>query len=769
MDLFDLAAKITLDSTEYESGLKDANKKGESFGSKIAKGFGTAVKVGVAAVAAGASAVSAFATSSVKTGISFDASMSQIAATLGLTVDEIQNNINGAGDTFDLLRAKALEMGAETNFSAEQAADGLNILAMSGFNATQSMSMIEDVLHLAAAGSMDLSSAAGYVSGAMKGFADDTKDAGYYADLMTKGATLANTSVQQLGDAMSSGAAGAAAYNQSADSMTLSLLRLAEQGDVGAAAGTALAAAMKNLYTPTDQAKKALAELGVAAYDESGAARDFNTVVDELSASLAGMTDEQASAYKQTIFGIQGLDAYNKMAVTSSEKVEIWADALSHASDGAGEAAKQYDTMTDNLQGDIDILHSAFDGFKLAISDGLTPTIRDFVQFGSDSFSRLSASFREGGLEGAMGELGNIISDGIGKITGMLPDLINAGASLVGSLAQGILDNLPEISNAALEIITNLLNNITSGDNIESFIESAFTIISNLATSLGDALPELIPAAVEMVLQIVSGLLDNIDLLIDAAISLTMGLVDGLTSAIPLILTKAPEIIEKLTSALIENLPKLLAMAPMIIFKIIDGLLSALPDLIMMAPEIVVSIISGIVSAFTDLFTSGKDMVDKVKEGFFSAVENAKKWGKDMIQNFIDGITEKARALVEKVKSIAGDVKSFLGFSEPEKGPLSDFHTYAPDMMDLFMKGIDDKRRKLRDTVASAFDFGGMIVNGAPSANTTSRPALAGAAAGNFGTVALYLDKDTLVASTAKENDRAIGRITELKMRYEQT
>ncbi|MBR5112800.1 MAG: phage tail tape measure protein, partial [Clostridia bacterium] len=85
------------------------------------------------------------------------------------------------------------------------------ILAMSGYDANQSISMIEDVLHLAAAGSMEMGDAAGFISGALKGFNDETKDSRYYADLMAKGATLANTSVSQLGEAMASGAAGAAA------------------------------------------------------------------------------------------------------------------------------------------------------------------------------------------------------------------------------------------------------------------------------------------------------------------------------------------------------------------------------------------------------------------------------------------------------------------------------------------------------------------------------------------------------------------------------
>ena len=282
----DSAEELSKDLDNAGKTTKDLGENVEQSESKLAKFGEAAKKVGQFALQAfkemAGQAVD-FCKSAVSVGQEFDSSMSQVAsqvaATLGMTTDAIKNNVNGAGDTFDMLREKAKEMGSSTNFSASQAADGLNTLAMSGYSAKESVEMIEDVLHLSAAGSIDMANAAGYISGAMKGFNDRTKTSAYYADLMAKGATLANTSVAQLGEAMSSGAAGAAAYSQTADSMTVALLRLAEQGDVGSAAGTALAAAMKDLYTPSDKAKKALAELGISAYDTNGKARDFNTVV----------------------------------------------------------------------------------------------------------------------------------------------------------------------------------------------------------------------------------------------------------------------------------------------------------------------------------------------------------------------------------------------------------------------------------------------------------------------------------------------------------
>lgn len=391
------AKKVTASLDEIKRADGKLDWKGVKDGAAAAKssGDGFTVLKGIVANLASqgimmlTQAMKDLAAQTVQTGMSFESSMSQLAATLGMTTDDISNNVDGAGDRFSALRKKAQEMGSATVFSASEAADGLNILAMSGYTAEESIAMVEDVLHLAAAGSMDMASAASYISGAMKGFNDETKDSGYYADLMAKGATLANTSVSQLGDAMSSGAATAAAYGQSADSMTISLLRLAEQGVNGSAAGTALAAAMKNLYTPTDQAKAALEELGVAAYDESGKAREFNAVVNDLQGALSGMSEEEANAYKQTIFGIQGLDAYNKMTVTGIEKQEEWAEALAGASDGVGEAAKQYDTMTDNLEGDLAGLNSAFEGVQVAIYDGISPALRELAQLGTQALSDL--------------------------------------------------------------------------------------------------------------------------------------------------------------------------------------------------------------------------------------------------------------------------------------------------------------------------------------------------------------------------------------------
>lgn len=666
MSLFSLMATLGLDSSGYEQGLDDAERRGQTFGQKIKTGLATAAKIGATALTAVTGAATAFGISAIKTGQDFDVGMSQVAATLGITMTDIKDNVNGAGDTFDALREKAMQMGAETNFTATQAAEGLNILAMSGFDAESSMNMLGDVLHLAAAGSMDMASAAGYISGTLKGFNDATKDSGYYADLMAKGATLANTSVSQLGDAMSAGAAGAAAYSQNAESMTMSLLRLAEQGDVGAAAGTALAAAMKDIFTPTDQAKKALQELGVAAYDTNGNARDFNDVINDLDSALAGYSEEQKNSYKQTIFGIQGLNAYNKMTVTGVSKQKQWADALAAASDGAGEAAKQYETMTDNLQGDLDILGSAFDGLKLAVSDTLTGSAREFVKFGSKALTAITDGFKNGGIDGAMTAVGDMLTEGISMITEKIPDMMKAGISLMKALVKGIVDSAPLLIQTTLDMV--LILGDALRENISPLADAAVEILTSLGDWLGEYSGVLIDAAVGIVIELAKALTDpgNITSLVDSAVLLMVYLADAIVGAIPQLLNAVPLIFSNLLTAFSENLPTLIQTGLDIVNTLTAGITENLPTLLTMGMDFVNQIVQGVSDNLPLIVDSATTLVNTL---IAFLVENLPQFldsGIKMIESLAQGVMDNLPTIIDAVLNILNTVIGFITDHLPE-------------------------------------------------------------------------------------------------------
>ena len=398
------------------------------------------------------------ATAAVKTAADFEKSMSQVAATMGKTKDDVKG-----------LSELAQHMGATTAFSASEAAEGINILAMAGLNATQIGDSLGTVLDLAAAGAMDMGSSASYVVGAVKGFRDEMKNASKYADLMAKGATLANTDVAQLGEAISYGAATADGYSQSVDSMTLSLLRMAEQNVTGQTAATSLNRAMADLYSPTAEAKKALDSLGISAYNADGSARDFNVVVDELSGALKGMNEQSANALKSTIFTTNGMNAFNKMTASTSERVKELQDGLRGA---GGSAAQQAKTQLDNLNGQITLLKSAIEGILITVGDKLLPYIKKAVswfQTAADYINGLNDVQVENiikwaGIAAAIGPVimvfGKMVST-IGKVKEKCADAIKVFAKfkglagLIASPAGVVIGALAAIALAAFLIIRN--------------------------------------------------------------------------------------------------------------------------------------------------------------------------------------------------------------------------------------------------------------------------------------------------------------------------
>ena len=291
-------------------------------------------------------------------------------------------------------------------------------------------------------------------------------------------------------------------------------------------------------------------------------------------------------------------------------------------------------------------------------------------------------------------------------ITENLPILAEAAISIIQSLVDGISQNQGMLMTTAFETIVFLANSLISM--LPQIVALGLDLIVSLANGIADSLPELIPTIVDVVLQIVDTITDPSTLsnLLDAAIAVIVALADGLIDSLPELLEKAPEIVQNLVDAIIENAPKLLDSSYEMIVKIVEGIIENLPQILEAGTEIVFSILEGITELLGDLIMKGKDIVDSVKKGFSSKVKEAKTWGKDMIQNFIDGITAKWQALRNKVSSVAQTVKNYLGFSEPKLGPLSNFHTYAPDMMDLFAKGIRDNENVITDQIEKSFDFG---------------------------------------------------------------
>lgn len=661
MNVMELFVTLAIKDTAYKQGLKDAEGNASSSTSKIGGAFKAVGKVAKTAMVAGSAAAVAFTKTSIDAGMNFDTAMSQVAATMGTTVDKIGN-----------VKAKAEEMGRTTKYTATEAAEGMNILAQAGLSADEQISGIGTVLNLASAGAMSLEESASYTAGAVKGFGDSMSNASYYADLMAKGATLANTDVRGLGEAFSGSAATAKNYGQAADSVTLSLLRLAEQNVTGSEASTALNRAMADLYTPTDDASKALDQLGVSAYKSNGEAKDFNDLVDELNGSLQGMTAEQKNNALATIFTTQGLQAFNKMTASSDATVQKFWKGIQ---DSSGSAAQQAATQLDNLQGDITLLSSATEGLQLAFYNTFSGTIRGAIKGITSEVSGLAEAMESGGISGALSKLAQ---DAI-NFSGQLPGLTKIGGDLINGLISSVTQNSGSITTAVSQLLNNLASTISTGLNV--FTSVGVNLLTTIANGMTQGIPTFLGQALPMLTQFTESLRSNAGKLINAGLTLIQNIAQGLINSIPVLIAYVPTIITNLAGIINDNAPKILATGVTIITNLALGLVRAIPLLIANLPKIITAIVS-VFTAF-NWFSLGKNIVTGIIKGVKNLPSLLKGAAKNAVNGFkgafkgngilsaVKGAFTKIPSAVKSiftkavslVKSFPGRFKSALKFS----------------------------------------------------------------------------------------------------------
>lgn len=289
-------------------------------------------------------------------------------------------------------------------------------------------------------------------------------------------------------------------------------------------------------------------------------------------------------------------------------------------------------------------------------------------------------------------------------VSDLLPQLIEAGTQIFQALVKGISDNIGTITQAAISAITTIATALIQ--NTGPLVQSLATIITTIAQALPTILPDLISAIVEQIPTVIQAVIDCMPAIIDGTIQIVTAIAEALVDNIDLIIDGAVQIIDALAMSLgdSDTAAKLAQSALEIIGTLTMELLKNLPDIladgILIAVELIKGIAQGMVDYFSPVSDALSDMLIDLTDWFSRKWNDFKEWGSDMIQAFIDGIKEKWQSLKDTVCDVASSVKDFLGFSEPDKGPLSNFHTFAPDMMDLFAKGIADNE----DTITMQFN-----------------------------------------------------------------
>lgn len=449
MNLLDLMVRIGVDD--------QASGKLSTFAAKTGQVIGTAAK-------AGAAAMTAFTAASVKTGMDFDKAMSQVAATMGKSMSEMQDEV-GAVDlswgTFSgNLREYAQEMGAHTAFSATQAAEALNYMALAGYDTQTSMEMLPNVLNLAAAGNMDLARASDMVTDTQTAFGISLERTSQMVDEMAKASSTGNTSVQQLGEAflVVGGLAkelnggyvtlkdGTQVATDGVQDLEIALTAMANAGIKGSEAGTHMRNMLLKIATPTADGTKRLEEMGVAVFDTEGRMRSLKDIFGDLNTAMSTMTQEEKIQAISELFNARDMASAEAMLAAISQDWDTIGESILNA-DGAAE--KMAATQLDNLAGDVTLFKSAFEALQIAISDKVSPALRSFVQAASEGVSRLTEAINQFDLGGFIQQLREsetvakvfavIVSGGIGIAIAQLAGPIGAAIGFFRGFAAEIL------------------------------------------------------------------------------------------------------------------------------------------------------------------------------------------------------------------------------------------------------------------------------------------------------------------------------------------
>lgn len=509
MDVMTLAAKLTLNTSEFNADLSSSEKKMKGLTSG-GVAWGNIVSN---AVTAAGRALKSFAEDTVKTGMSFDSMMSQVKA------------IGQMGDQdFQKVRKRAMELGETTKFTAAQVGEAFYYMALAGWDTNEMLDGIGGVLNLAAASGEDLGRTSDIVTDAITAMGLTAEDAGHFVDVLAQASANSNTTVGQMGEAFKYLATTGGVMKYSIEDVATTLGLLANNGIKATQAGTSMRQILNTLINPSKDAAEAMEALGLSLFDEKTNARKplvqflqeardifkdaglqleegfdpaelqarldkLNEWYDEEYAKIEKMPSGQKRAlknleenYKQRFMDeitpnqsflaklgdIGGLRGISSLFAIMNSTDEDFEQLTSVIQDSEGAAEEMSKTMLDNLTGDITILNSAMEGLKIIVSDSFKKDLRSFVQTLTEQIGNLNEAFQENGALGMFVNLADWVVNGIADSLKnpneeQVKSFGQAIGEFIGSTAAMLVTSLPDLLAGMVTIGESLAGGLVEG------------------------------------------------------------------------------------------------------------------------------------------------------------------------------------------------------------------------------------------------------------------------------------------------------------------
>ena len=683
---------LDLDASKFKSALKDAQSslsdftnKSNSTGTRFEALGSTLKTVGSNMSKYVTLPLAGIGTASVATAATFEKSMSQVAATMGMTAEEINNG----SESYKKLEQAALDMGATTQFSASEASEALNYLALAGYDVEKSVSTLPTVLNLAAAGGLELGYASDVMTDAMSALGLETSQAEGFVDQLAKTSQKSNTSVGQLGEAILTVGGTAKVLAGGTNEMNTALGILADNGIKGAEGGTALRNVILSLSAPTDKAAKTMKELGLEVFDAQGNMRPLNEIFKDLDGTLSTMTQGEQTQVLSELFNKVDLKSVNALLANSGERFN---ELSGYIADSDGAAAAMADTMNNNLSGQLTLLKSGLEGAAISIGNALLPIIKVLVEWINNLvtwFNNLHPGIQTaitifglvvaaigpvllivGHLCTAIGSLitffgaggagAGVLSAAIGALSGPVGIAI---AAITALIAIGVLlyQNWDTVKAKCIEIWNSIKTTIsTVWENIKSTTTQVWNNISNTLTTVWNSIKTVTSPAVNFIKDIVSSswnfistttstIWNSIKGIIQSVWDLIKAVIDLKIAAIKLVVTTTWNAIKSVTTTVWN------AIKP-IIQTVLDGIKSVVSARVNELKTIITTVFNAIKTVVTTVWNGIKTVIQTVWNGIKTVVSTGANAIKSVVSTVFSALTNIMTAPFKAAQSIISGI-----------------------------------------------------------------------------------------------------------------
>ena len=653
--------------------------------------------------------VTALGTASVKTAADFEAAMSKVAAVSGASASEME-----------ALTEKAREMGSKTKFSASEAAEAMNYMAMAGWKTEDMLSGIEGVMNLAAASGEDLATTSDIVTDALTAFGLTAQDSGHFADVLAAASSNANTNVSMMGETFKYCAPIAGSLGFSVEDTAEAIGLMANAGIKSTQAGTSLRTIMTNLSGEVKICGDSIGEVTIATSNADGSMRDLSDILADCRIAFAGLSESEKAAAAESLVGKNAMSGF--LALMNAGEGDI--NKLSGAIDGCdGAAQKMADTMNNNLEGQLTILKSALEELAISFGQLLIPALREVVEW-LQGFVGVLNSLPEGVkktimvialVAAALGPIliiiGKVVS-AIGTIMTIVPKVagvINVVKGAFAALNATMLANPIVLIIAAIAALVAafiyLWNNcdgfrqfwidlwenikqiaVAVWEGLKTFFTAAWQAISTTAQTIWNGIKNFFSALWEGIKTIFTTVLNVIKTIVTTYFNVYKTIITTVFNAIKTVITTVLGAIQTVITTVWNAIKNVFTTVLNTIKSVVSGAFNAMWNSIK-------NTISGIVNTIKMGFNNAVNFIKNLASSAFS-------WGADIINGIVNGI----RSCIGKIKDTVGDVaetiRSFLHFSVPDEGPLTDYESWMPDFMSGLAKGIEKSKGMVKDAVS---------------------------------------------------------------------